>query len=646
MTILPELLIAAPMLQDILFDVSTGLPLVDGTITMYEDTSRTTLKNWYYQTGSPGAYTYLPLPNPMTLDGIGTITDGSGNDVIPFYYPYVENSSNPAPQAYYVVVQNALGQVMFTRANFPYNPGGGGTPEPPGGDENLNNLVMNNIFWRHLTDAGSNTVLTLTNITNTIIAPGMHDGFANVPGGLGGSDIQFFKSTTGSVDVMNFTEFLQNQYLGSNNQDVAPEFYLNFTSNGGMTETYKYIQIPLCLHVKCLDAVDCTYTIWTRCNSGNNLITLSTFQFLGTGVSSTLPTPNITISAASGWTKTVVNFTTPPAPASSSLGAAGDDALYLLIGYPLGQAFNIDIAKPEMYIGNLSSTNSFVNYDEVNAIISSPRTGDVKQTLNSFGGSLTNSLGAYGYVPLNDGTIGNALSTATTRANVDTWPLYLMLWDYFSALTSNGSPYYLIYTDASAPTTYGASAYADFIANKQLSLPQSFGEVITGTAPNQNSQAVTLIAANVLTTGSTVSLYDGAPVIFTATAFPTGIAANIVYYAINISTTTFEIASTYDNALSGTNIAVGTVFTGLNVISNLIGSSTGQYMHTQLANEVGVHTHSSTGTYFRVGVSAGGTLDATAGALNAQVVTTANNVGGTAFNIVQPTTYYNVFLKL
>src|SRR5271165_176276 len=118
MPINTSLLIAAPMLQDVLIDDQTGLPLVNGTITLYQDNSRTTYKNWYYQSGSPGAYTYITLPNPLTLSAAGTIVDNNGNDTIPFYYPYDEITG--AFEPYYIVVQDQFGAQKFVRQNFPF----------------------------------------------------------------------------------------------------------------------------------------------------------------------------------------------------------------------------------------------------------------------------------------------------------------------------------------------------------------------------------------------------------------------------------------------------------------------------------------------------------------------------------------------
>lgn len=66
------------------------------------------------------------------------------------------------------------------------------------------------------------------------------------------------------------------------------------------------------------------------------------------------------------------------------------------------------------------------------------------------------------------GTIGNASSGATRRANADTLALFTFLWDGMS--------------DANAPVSggRGASAAADFAANKTITLPDTRERVIAG----------------------------------------------------------------------------------------------------------------------------------------------------------------------
>lgn len=82
-----------------------------------------------------------------------------------------------------------------------------------------------------------------------------------------------------------------------------------------------------------------------------------------------------------------------------------------------------------------------------------------------------------GWILADDGTIGNASSGGTTRANADTSALFTLIWDNFDNTQC------VIQTSAGTPTTRGASAAADFAANKRLSLPKLLGRVI-GAAGN------------------------------------------------------------------------------------------------------------------------------------------------------------------
>lgn len=68
-----------------------------------------------------------------------------------------------------------------------------------------------------------------------------------------------------------------------------------------------------------------------------------------------------------------------------------------------------------------------------------------------------------GWLLIDGKTIGSAASNATSRANADTAALYAFLWDF----NATDVP---IYTSGGVLTTRGASAAADFAANKQLRL--------------------------------------------------------------------------------------------------------------------------------------------------------------------------------
>lgn len=68
-----------------------------------------------------------------------------------------------------------------------------------------------------------------------------------------------------------------------------------------------------------------------------------------------------------------------------------------------------------------------------------------------------------GWVMMDDGSIGSAASGATTRANADTEALYTLLWNN------------VIDTWAPVATGRGASAAADFAADKAMTLPLQLG---------------------------------------------------------------------------------------------------------------------------------------------------------------------------
>lgn len=101
-------------------------------------------------------------------------------------------------------------------------------------------------------------------------------------------------------------------------------------------------------------------------------------------------------------------------------------------------------------------------------------TGDVKLTLKTSADT--------GWVLCNDGTIGDASSSATTRANADTLALYTLVYNNVS--------------DAYAPVTggRGASAAVDYAAHKPMALTKMLGRAlgISGAGSGLTSRALGL----------------------------------------------------------------------------------------------------------------------------------------------------------
>jgi hypothetical protein len=154
-----------------------------------------------------------------------------------------------------------------------------------------------------------------------------------------------------------------------------------------------------------------------------------------------------------------------PNVSGNSLGTPGaqtdDDAVYLQLGMPINTLCDVLFTKPKLYLGTLTNTSEFDDYDEINSINSTPRCGDIRTSLTS--------AAPLGWLPMNDKTIGNTGSGADTAGGF-TFQLYKTLWDGISQPTAN------VY----APVTggLGGSAVADFLANKKMTLPLSLGRAM------------------------------------------------------------------------------------------------------------------------------------------------------------------------
>jgi hypothetical protein len=79
-----------------------------------------------------------------------------------------------------------------------------------------------------------------------------------------------------------------------------------------------------------------------------------------------------------------------------------------------------------------------------------------------------------GWVIMNGGSIGNAASNATTRANADTAALFAVIWDGVAQADAT------VQDSAGSTVARGANAAADFAANRRIILPDMRGEFSRG----------------------------------------------------------------------------------------------------------------------------------------------------------------------
>ena len=100
------------------------------------------------------------------------------------------------------------------------------------------------------------------------------------------------------------------------------------------------------------------------------------------------------------------------------------------------------------------------------------------------------------------GTIGNA-SSGATRANIDCYDLFILLWDEFS------NTYAPTYTSAGSLVTRGASAASDWAANKRIGVPDARGRILCAQDNMGGSTAGIVTVAGSGVNGTIIGLAGG-----------------------------------------------------------------------------------------------------------------------------------------
>jgi hypothetical protein len=537
---------------------NNGKPLGAGFLGTYRSLDKSTKKLVYQD---PGLTT--PYPDPIQMSENGTIPT-------PIFWAQDE--------AYYVVAYRNVNGLPDTSDpiwevdNFsPSIVGGGGG----GGGSittyvSLTNYVGNNVHYHNLGTSASPIP------AGTILAPGNHEGFTT-------SDTTIQKNNNSATDQIIFQQFAidNNPFAG----DVTPEYYLNYICSIAAAESYKFIRYPINLHVNSMEAQAISITLWgANFGAGSENVAINIRQYLGqTGVGgetvisandivTLIGTATLTAGSSPIWKQFTFSGTIPAIPGATTPGGCGDDAVYLELTLPLNATCNLGLAKPTLYLGTIKPTLSFDTYDQINELVSSARTGDLRYSMNSFS--------PFGWVPMNDGTIGAGTSSTggpvVARANQDTFQLYSLLWTSVTSQTNGtnigGTGYAQLYDSTGTPlAAVGGNPAADFLANRRIGLTKALGRVL-------------------------------------------GIAG-----------------------------------LGAGLTTRALGQNLGEEAHLQTLNELFNHTHNTAGGQFVIDGIAGniplGTTGATTG--RSSVTGSVTGEGGqTAFNVMQPTTFVNLFIKL
>ncbi|CAB4127996.1 hypothetical protein UFOVP100_2 [uncultured Caudovirales phage] len=400
--------------------------------------------------------------NPIIFDLTGT------------YDPIYWQVDTTDPNGYYIEVYDAAGNLLWKQDNFPSSGSGGGsnvTTYIP-----LQNYITNNQFINHIGATASPI-----GSTNLVIAPSNHKGFTPAQAnplvgtyGVLGPDIRFVKDNTNSTDQITFPLFALSDAALNASGDMTPVDYIRYQCTNASAESYKNFQFPITQKVKNLSNQVMTFTLWAKVTSTPVTLNIYCRQYYGSGTSATVETTSTYTLAgscvlSSSWTKFNIQFTVPSV-SGNSIGTPGlqtdDDAVYMEIGMPLGALCDVQFTKPCLFLGSISPTIEFDSYDQIDSIDSTARTGDVKTSL------LTSA--PLGWVPMNDGTIGNTGSGATLAVGDYTFQLYSTI---YTSVIDTWAP---VTGGRTAPGNTMAAAITDFLANKPLKLPLSLGRALAG----------------------------------------------------------------------------------------------------------------------------------------------------------------------
>lgn len=584
----------------------TGRPLGGGSMFTYRSLNKTEFKFIFQdQAGN------FPWPDPVLFD-----ENGSQG---PFYW---EIDTDNLDETYYIEVYDADGVLQWTIDDFVPPGGGGGAIITTALD--LQNLIVNNVMWRNIGETANPIVDTFITL-----APGANTGLAATPSNAG-PDINFIKNNTTATDQIRFIPFTlgDTPLIG----DITPVDYLNYACTNTPTgEITKCVQFPITSKVQNLNNEDVSVTIWARGNSGTTTLQLRWFQFFGDGTGASLNaiTPIETINLTNDWVKYGPFSDTIPNVSGKILGDCGNDGLFLQVQFPLDASCNIDFTKPAVYLGNITPDQDYSTYDMIDGDINTYRTGDTRTSINNF---------LPGWVFMNDGTIGSASSGATNRANIDTFPLYNLIWNSVNNAW------------ASVVGGRGADAITDFSADKPIFMTKALGRVFAGTLNTDVSQNFTAdFTTATLTVSSTANFTTGVPVSVSNSggALPSGLTAGVTYYAIQVTGTTMQLATTVSNAVLG--IATGFSDNGngtntVQVTPYQLGMYTGEETHILTTDELAAHSHQIIGVITNYAADGGkSTYNTTGSPLGAGTTVVGSN---SPHNNIQPTTYMNVFMKL
>ena len=393
----PAKFVIQSSLQEYFVDKDTGAPLSDGIVTFYEDSNHSVLKPVYKLSGSPGSYVYTELPNPLSLTAVGTMSDGSNNDIVIYYYPYLGDPSlnSDVVDLYYVVVTDSLGVPQFTRSAWPNT-----APATVSDENNAFNYVPDGQFLLHQNFPNNGLI---TQATTTLSAGGW-----------------FFKRPNGtsSVDLVTFPRY--GSFVSSPTSSPRYACQIQCT-NANPTDTIKDLAL-IFPDVNKFGSPPLTPQYYTfyfegQSNTGSSVsVQLWLTKNFGTGGSPSSQQSMLITTFTLGPSVTAQTYHTLTFGLNNTatLGTNDDDYVQLSLRFPLTTTFNVTVTNFALIFGNVSISAFPITTDST-YLYSSLFTG-IQNTSPQFSSSIPAYDGSNLYLPciLTPNGIGYDTSVVST----------------------------------------------------------------------------------------------------------------------------------------------------------------------------------------------------------------------------------------
>lgn len=303
------------------------------------------------------------------------------------------------------------------------------------------------------------------------------------------------------------------------------------------------------------------------------------------------------------------------------------------------------------------------DYAALAALLGLPTTGDAKLTFKSTADT--------GWILANDGSIGDSLSNATTRNNLDTQALFTFFYNNFSDAICP------VQTSAGGGTTRVAQGTATvaFNAHCRMVVPKLLGRalIVAGTGSGLTNRVLgttggeenhTLTIAEMPFHGHTFS-FSGS-----GGGTGTGTGSGSASVSGSYSASTGTVSSDHSHAFSGTSDAMdranphshpytitainsGTGTTINYFYSGAAAANTGNtdinHLHTFSGGTGGIsanHTHGYSGTVNSSGSCTVSTINVSVAVTVSGTGAVDGNGGGVAHNTMQPWTAWSIMIRL